>query len=176
MCHRGQPRLGFRRVAALACALAYLISGTETFPELLALGAWIEGAHTVHVGRSQGHLTTVLSHERGAASRPGCGPRSKSETRLHQHGPGARIFCLFTDPTAPTADHVASFPAALECEHPAGTGELKLPAGLAKTPAAPVTLAFIPAAPEASSLAEIAQAPPRPPDSLRCLRSTVLVI
>ena len=176
MCHRGKPRAAFRRAAGLACVAAYLVSGTETLPQVLALGAWLEGSHTVHIVRSQGQITTVLSHERAVPGRPGSAPRPSAQKGLHRHGLGARVFCLFADQTAPTADHVASFAAASACVRPSGKSNTQLQAGLAKMPAAPVNLAAIPAAPELCRLARTALAMPRPADSLRFLRSTVLVI
>lgn len=176
VCHGRKQGAGIRRAAGLACAAAYLFSGTETLPQLLALGAWLEGFHTVHVGRSQGQISAVLSHERGVPGGPDRTPRHPAETRLHRHGLGARIFCLFTDRTAPKADHVASFAAASACERPAGASKMKLQAGLTRMPAALVNLAAIPAAPEVSSFARTTLAVPRPADSLRCLRSTILVL
>jgi hypothetical protein len=176
MCQRRKQGAGLRRAAALACAAAYLFSGTETLPQLLALGAWLEGSHTVHVGRSQGQLSAVLSHERGVPGGLGRTPRHPTETRLHRHGLGARIFCLFTDRTAPETDHVATFAAPLACKRPGGASKMKFQAGQAGMPAALLNLGAIPAGSEVSSFARATLAAPRPADSLRCLRSIILVI
>lgn len=176
MCQWRKPGVGLRRASALTCAAAYLFLGTETFPQLLVLGAWIEGSHTVHVGRSQGQLSAVLSHEHGVLGGPGRNPRHPAATGLHRHGLGARIFCLFSDRTAPKADHIATFAAPSACKRPAGASKMKFQVGHAGMPAALLNLAAIPAASEVSSFARATLATPRPAESLRCLRSTILVI
>jgi hypothetical protein len=48
-----------RRVAALVCAAAYLPGGMEAFPQALALGAWLEGSHTVRIAHEGVQVTGV---------------------------------------------------------------------------------------------------------------------
>jgi len=174
--HRETHAAGFRRVAALACAAAYLVSGTETLPQLLALGASLEGSHTVYVGRSQTQIIAVLSHERSVPERPGYNPQRQVGSRLHRHGGAVSIFCLFDGRGARNADHVVTFPASSACVSPAGASKAKVRALLWMVPAGPTVLTHIADAPAALNRVRDTLAAPRPADFLELLRSTVLVV
>lgn len=98
-------RAGLRRCAALVCAAAYLLGGMEVIPEFLALGAWLEGSHSVRMALGGDQVTVVLSHERiGSKGVINAGRANL----LHRHGPVARMICLL-DASQATPDHVARF-------------------------------------------------------------------
>jgi hypothetical protein len=98
-------RTGVRRCAALVCAAAYLLGGMEVLPEFLALGAWLEGSHSVRIALGGDQVTVVLRHERIGSKDVG---NSRGATLLHRHGPVARVICLL-DSSSATPDHVARF-------------------------------------------------------------------
>jgi hypothetical protein len=165
-----------RRWAALVCSVTYLAGGMEMLPETLALGAWLEGAHTVRVACDGTQVTVVLSHDRGLSSRSDFTPRHQPGSVGHRHGPAARLLCAFADHQSRQADHIAGFATASICEDPsdplkAATATAALafltPVTLA---ASPIFCLSVPVSPSPDSF------PARPPDSLRLLRSTVLVI
>src|ERR1019366_6161765 len=104
------------RIAAVLCAAAYLAGGLEVFPQALALGAWLEGSHTVRIARNAKQVTIVLSHERGLPGRPDYTPRHQPDSPLHQHGAAAHMLCVFAAQRSPRADHVAGFATGSICE------------------------------------------------------------
>ncbi len=169
--------LGLRRVAATACVAACLMGQTGTLPHTLAFGAWLERSHTVQVAQANGRLTVVLSHQRGSPLRPDYTPRHQAGNPRHRHGPAARILCCFAFSAASRADHTASFASGTICE--SAPGIIKVPAGRSNARAIVLPSgAFSRALDVRESLSGSSRisADLRPSDSLRLLRSTVLVI
>ncbi len=171
----GRP--AFRRVAALVCMGACLLGQTETLPQVLALGAWVEHSHTVQVAQANDQVTVVLSHQRGSPLRLDVTPRHQAGNPRHWHGPAARLFCCFASSPASRADHTASFASGKICE--SAPGVIKVPATRSDTLAAVLSSRMF------SGAVGIPKSLPgstricghlRPPDSLALLRSTVLVI
>ncbi len=171
----GRP--AFRRVAALVCMGACLLGQTETLPQVLALGAWVEHSHTVQVAQANGQVTVVLSHQRGSPLRPDFTPRHQAGNPRHRHGPAARLFCCFASSPASRADHTASFASGAICE--SAQGVIKVPATHSDTPVVVLSSAMF------SSELGVSKPLPsptrirarlRPPASLELLRATVLVI
>ena len=164
------------RLAALVCAGAYLAGGMEVVPQALALGAWLEGSHTVRMTRSGEQVTIVLSHERGLAGRPDFTPRHRPGSTQHRHGAAARVLCVFVAQQSPQADHVACFASASICESPVRIIEAR--AGSEELAAAGLTpgVSYETACFSTSAFPNTDFSHHRPPDSLRLLRSTVLVI
>jgi hypothetical protein len=168
----GSRAMKLRRWIGAFCALVYLLGGTEVLPQLLALGAAWEGSHVVRLARNSDGVTVLLSHERGAPQRPDYAPRHQEGNARHRHGPAASLICLFADRSLAQTDHVAQF----------GASQLSENSGTAKKAEANKALAAAPAslllwfAPAIQVCAGTPLPPGRPPDSLRLLRSTVLVI
>lgn len=175
--YHGRPSFStLRRIAALVCAAAYLTGGMEAFPQALALGAWLEGSHKVRLARDGEQVLIVLSHERGLPSRPDYTPRHQPGSTLHRHGAAARLLCVFAAQPSRQADHVACFATGSICENLPGVIEAR--ARGAELAAADL-MAIISAETGCSSTPASRNADssqPRPPDSLRLLRSTVLVM
>ncbi len=170
MCQAHQLRTLFRRVAAVGCAVAYLAGASETLPQLLALGALLEGSHTVHVSRDQGQISIVLSHERGGARERCVG----SAALRHRHGPAAHVICFFATHSVSLADHVANFATVSACEQSGSKSTLRFASG-------PV-VAAAPIAPAVSVLTAGTLSPlncfryPEVSDQLVFIRSSVLLI
>ncbi len=131
------------RVGAVLCLLVILFGPGQLFPGLLALGAALEGSHTVRVGSDGAVFHLVLSHERGGAGRPDGIPSHHPQHPAHHHGPAARILCLMAERTGVDPDHVANFATGLAWEHSqrapgvevnADDAELFQPAPAAATP------------------------------------------
>jgi hypothetical protein len=163
----------FRRAAAAMCVLAYLAGATDTLPQALALGAWLEGTHSVGVTVNPDHVTVVLSHERGAPGQTGCAPQCQSPP--HRHGVAAHVFCWFAGHPVGKADHVAGFISGSICERP--LGQTKVQADNSTPPAAALMLVFqMPTDRAFAAPVSAVALPDRPPDGLLLLRSTVLVI
>jgi hypothetical protein len=103
---------------------------------LLALGAVLEGSHTVRVGMEDAQLHLVLSHERGEAGRPDYNPSHHPRHSAHRHGLAAGVLCLLAGSRGMEPDHVATFAtgAAGERRSPALSTEGK---GVAKETASP---------------------------------------
>jgi hypothetical protein len=164
---------GFRRLAALICATAYLLGGAEVFPQFLALAACVEGSHRVQLSRDSEHVKVVLRHEGGTPGRPDYDPRLQAGNVQHRHGPAARVICLFAPQSPVMPDHVGQF-AANPVSEVSGCGSK------ASVPSKVVDLAA--SAPGEPSLqfyvSRVSESfrPLAPPDSLLFLRSTVLVI
>jgi hypothetical protein len=172
-------RLNFsalQRVAALVCAATYLTGGIEGLPQALALGAWLEGSHTVRIACSGERVTVVLSHERGLPSRPDFVPRHQPGNVAHRHGAAARMLCVFVAQRSPQADHVANFAAGSVCENLARVIEAQAGSVEMTAAALTATLSCETGCPPAPAFPNTDFSQPRPPDSLRLLRSTVLVI
>ena len=104
-------RIDFRRarVEAFFCLLAMLLGPGQIFPGLLAMGAALEGSHTVRVGTDAAGFHLILSHERGQASESDFNPRHHPQHPAHRHGVAAGILCLVADRGACDPDHVANF-------------------------------------------------------------------
>ena len=165
-----------RRIAALVCAAAYVAGGMEMVPQTLALGAWLEGSHTVRMTRNGEQVTIVLSHERGLPNRPDFTPLHQAGSTVHRHGAAARMLCVFVAQRSPQADHVACFTTGSICEIlarviEARAGSVEL-AAAALTPTVSCETACF----STSALPNTDFSQPRPADSLLLLRSTILVI
>lgn len=98
-----------RQVAGVVCVGAYLLGGTETLPQLLAVSAWVEGSHKVQVAQDGQQMTVVLSHQGRLGWQPERAPCHQTANFQHRHGPATRLFCFFATPAPSKADHVASF-------------------------------------------------------------------
>jgi len=87
------------RFGALACLLTVLLGPSQVVPGLLAVGAVLEGSHTVQISRSGEGFRLVLRHE-----------AVRSEVAaIHQHGMASRVLCLLADQGTMNPDHVATF-------------------------------------------------------------------
>lgn len=155
-----------RRFAALVCAAAYLLGGIEVFPEVLALGAWLEGSHSVGVALGADQVTVVLSHSRaGAHSYSGANP-------VHHHGPVARVICLLaTSQTRP--DHVAAFSPTQLSESARAVSNVTAKQALRNIPMMVPREAHPPVP---FQVAAETRSTHRPFDTLELLQSTVLII
>jgi hypothetical protein len=99
-----------KRVAAFLCLMPLLLGQSEVLPGLLALGAGVEGSHTVCVGASQNEFKLVLSHERGQPGRSDYNPRHSPTQALHRHGLASKILCTLASAAPPgLPDHIAAF-------------------------------------------------------------------
>lgn len=98
-------------LTAWVCLLAYLVGGVELLPQVLALGASMEGSHRVLLDSSEGRVSVILSHHR---SGPACGDAAVP-CPPHRHGAAAKLVCLFAPAQTPQADHVALFARASVC-------------------------------------------------------------
>lgn len=170
-------RSGLRQVAGLVCAAAYLLGETETLPQLLALGAWLEGSHRVQVAQAGDQVTVVLSHQRGSPRRPDYTARQQAGNPQHWHGPAARLFCCLAEPAGSKADHIASFASGAICEYARGAIKAKVNGSEAPADVSwSAMLSHEPAIPEPLSGTVGVWARLRPPGGLGLLGSTVLVI
>ena len=95
---RTQLSLLRTRFGALTCLLTVLLGPSQVVPGLLAVGAVLEGSHTVQISRSGEEFRLVLRHE-----------AVRSEVPTHQHGMVSRVLCLLADQGATNPDHVATF-------------------------------------------------------------------
>ena len=148
----------------------------EAFPQALALGAWLEGSHTMRIARNGEQVTVILSHERGVPGWPDFTPLHQAGSTLHRHGAAARMLCVFVSRQSRQADHVASFAAGSVCEN--STRVIETKASSAELAAADLT-AMVSAEASCAPTAAFPKADfsrPRSLDSLRLLRSTVLII
>ena len=84
------------------CLATYLFGGAKIVPALLALGAQLEGSHTVLIGGSGGTFDLLLHHE--AKSWPSGGWVN------HRHGLVSKLFCAFASSENFDPDHVLHFP------------------------------------------------------------------
>jgi hypothetical protein len=114
-----------RRLAALVCAVVYLTGGMEALPLSLALGAWLEGSHTISVACDQGQIRVILSHERDVARPADHNPRPQSRCVRHRHGTAARVICLFAPYPSANGDHVGQFTSSQVCENSARAAKRK---------------------------------------------------
>jgi hypothetical protein len=104
------------RVGPMLCLLAVLLGPSQIAPGLLALGALLEGSHTVRVGMDEAQFHLVLSHERGQTGRPDYAPSHHPQHSTHRHGLAASVLCLLAGRGAMDADHVAVFATGSACE------------------------------------------------------------
>jgi hypothetical protein len=113
------------RVGAVLCFIAIVFGPSQIFPGLLALGAALEGSHTVRVGVDHTHFHLVLSHERGHSDRPDYNPRHHPQHPAHHHGPAAGVLCFLVGSRSLEPDHVANFTIGSTGERraPISTGE-----------------------------------------------------
>lgn len=106
-----------RRLAAVACLLAYLVGGFGLAPEVLALAAWMEGSHTVAVGAGQDEVSIVLKHGYTRPAVAAAFAEQRAANQPHHHGLASRLVCLIGSAYSPREnDHVASFTIPSGCE------------------------------------------------------------
>ncbi len=86
----------WKQIAGWFCLAAYLFGDTKILPGLVALGASLEGSHTVLTSSSDSGCRVVLHHE----TRPDGMPVA------HHHGPVAKVFCLLAASDSFDPDHV----------------------------------------------------------------------
>jgi hypothetical protein len=159
-----------QRAAALLCAVAYLSGGTEVFPVALALGALLEGSHTVRVARDGAEVTIVLSHERGQLGRPDYTPRHQPGNARHRHGTASRLVCAFAARQPHQTDHVAGFTTTSVCENssrPLKANAASAPHGFLASATTVTSLLLDGRALETPALISFSA---RPADTLRLLR------
>lgn len=95
------------RVAALICIAAYLCGAAQVVPDLLALGARLEGSHIVQILSDQNCVTVVLAHFQTQPIRQRSTLENQREKIIHSHGAAAWALCVLS--SGGSADHVASF-------------------------------------------------------------------
>lgn len=165
-----------RRGAAVICAAAYLAGGMELLPQMLALDAWMEGCHEVSISRNGEQLTIVLGHERTLPGQPGLIPRHQPDSALHRHGAATRVLCVFAAQRSRYADHVASFVTGSVSENVRSAIEARARSAEFATVDLMSIVSSETACSPAPSFPNEPFSQPRPPDSLRLLRSIVLVV
>ncbi len=97
------------RAWILLVLFAVLIGPAQVLPGLLAVGAMVEGLHTVRVGYDGEHFRLILSHERGQVGVANYNPRHNPRSSAHRHGLSTDAFCLLVQGNDMEQDHVASF-------------------------------------------------------------------
>jgi len=117
MCSHRSDCCRAKQIAALLCVATYLLGATELLPQLLALGASIEGSHTVYLGRGHEKLQIILKHESGRNLGSSATAGQPNSTILHRHGGASRLFCLFAESTQARSDHIAYFSVSSLCEN-----------------------------------------------------------
>jgi hypothetical protein len=86
----------WKQIAGGLCLFAYLCGGAKILPGLIALGASLEGSHTVWTSSSDSGCEVVLHHE----------TRPDGTLAVHHHGPVAKVFCLLAASSSFDPDHV----------------------------------------------------------------------
>ena len=159
----------------MLCLLAILLGPAQVFPGLLAVGAALEGSHTIRVGCDGSEFHLVLSHERGQAGRPDYNPRHHPQNPAHHHGLAAGFLCLIAGRGGMEPDHVADFTTGSGWENLSQPSAEAMPAD---------TVKFMPVESEsASSMIELTRflslqdhGPPDQTGLVLLLRSTVLLV
>ncbi len=155
-------------LAGWLLVLAYVGTLPSLLPTAFALLAWMEGSHGIELRAGGDETDVVLTHPGGAG---------KSHDAIHRHCVFARMLASFAEsPRNEDPDHLVKFT----------NGANR---GVEKRMVAPCAqLAADAAAPEFSTVARIETsrrtyvrewpkgAPPRPPDGLLELKSTLLLV
>lgn len=158
-----------RRLSCILCVATYLFGGLEIVPQFLALGAWLEGSHSVRIAMGGDRVTIVLSHAQAQLNQVRQGNDS---IPVHRHGPAARIICVFAS-SQTTSDHVAQFNPTQLSESAQGLAKAAPERRVCQSPVSLCSekhQAFSRSSLPAASLA------PRLSDCLDLLHSTVLII
>ena len=164
------------RVGAVLCLLAVLLGPGQVLPGLLALGAALEGSHTVRVGIEEAQFHLVLSHERGQAGRPDYNPRHHPQHPAHRHGLAASVLCLLAGRGGLEPDHVANFATGSACEKISQSSATEARAVDLKTSMPTEPAAASAAMESARLLPHQTHGPPVWSGLPRSLRSTVLLV
>ncbi|MBI5388540.1 MAG: hypothetical protein HZA90_28070 [Verrucomicrobia bacterium] len=172
---RQQPSSVKRGVVALFLLIC-LLGQVEVWPDLLALGAWLEGSHAVRLGRGEATIQLVLCH---AGVRAGQADVTRGQGLCpanHRHGMASKLVCVVADRADGLPDHAASFHTAWTCElsrPQVGGGKSPVPNAPSFALAALPALTFSACSP---ALTSAAHAPPGTPVPVASLRSVSLLL
>jgi hypothetical protein len=180
MARNQSPPISIRRarVGAALCLLAVLLGPAQVLPGLLAVGAALEGSHSVKVGSDGAEFHLVLSHERGQAGRPDYNPRHHPQHPAHRHGLAAGVLCFLGDRSAMEPDHVANFATGSACEKISQSSALEGKAADLETlmPSVTAAASTVMRCVTLRLLLHQNHGPPGMTDLPRMLRSTVLLV